>query len=155
MGGFTALYGGGRPYRNRALLLAAVAVCLSAAVGLGIWTSSVPLAGALTVAAIATVATLVCNALVVGPPGAYQFALVCAVGTGLHATHADPLGASLLVLACDLERYVAGFPRTSLAVLLQGGFTFLKPRRILLGWRVWSSPTTCSGSARSLCSRRG
>jgi uncharacterized membrane protein YccC len=34
LGGFTALYGSGRPYRNRAALLAVIAVSLSAAVGL-------------------------------------------------------------------------------------------------------------------------
>jgi uncharacterized membrane protein YccC len=99
LGGFTALYGSGRPYLNRAALLATVAVSLSTAVGLGIWTASVTWVGVLTVAAIATAATLLCNALEVGPPGAYQFALVCAVGTGLHAGHQDPVRSALLVLA--------------------------------------------------------
>jgi uncharacterized membrane protein YccC len=99
LGGFTALYGSGRPYLNRAALLAAVAVALSAAVGLGIWTASIPWLGVLTVAAIGTVATLLCNALEVGPPGAYQFALVCAVGIGLHGGHQDPIRSALLVLA--------------------------------------------------------
>ena len=99
LGGFTALYGSGRPYLNRAALLATVAVSLSAAVGLGIWTASVTWLGVLTVALIATTATLLCNALEVGPPGAYQFALVCAVGTGLHAGHQDPVRSALLVLA--------------------------------------------------------
>jgi uncharacterized membrane protein YccC len=99
LGGFTALYGSGRPYLNRAALLAVVAVALSAAVGLGIWTASIPLLGVLIVAAIGTVATLLCNALEVGPPGAYQFALVCAVGIGLHSGHQDPIRSALLVLA--------------------------------------------------------
>jgi len=99
LGGFTALYGSGRPYLNRAVLLAVVAVSLSAAVGLGIWAATITWVGVLTVAAIATLATLLCNALEVGPPGAYQFALVCAVGTGLHAGHQDPLRSALLVLA--------------------------------------------------------
>jgi uncharacterized membrane protein YccC len=99
LGGFTALYGSGRPYLNRAMLLAAVALALSAAVGLGIWTASVVWLGVLVVAAIATVATLLCNALEVGPPGAYQFALVCAVGNGLYAGHQDPIRSALLVLA--------------------------------------------------------
>jgi uncharacterized membrane protein YccC len=99
LGGFTALYGSGRPYLNRAVLLAVVALSLSAAVGLGIWTSWFTWLGVLTVATIATAATLLCNALEVGPPGAYQFALVCAVGTGLHAGHQDPIRSALLVLA--------------------------------------------------------
>jgi uncharacterized membrane protein YccC len=99
LGGFTALYGSGRPYLNRATLLAVVAVALSAVVGLGIWAASIPWLGVLTVAAIGTVATLLCNALEVGPPGAYQFALVCAVGIGLHSGHQDPIRSALLVLA--------------------------------------------------------
>ncbi|MDT7756830.1 MAG: hypothetical protein QOH27_2728 [Mycobacterium sp.] len=99
LGGFTALYGSGRPYLNRAALLAVVAVALSAAVGLGIWMASIPWLGVLTVAAIATAATLLCNALEVGPPGAYQFALVCAVGIGLHSGHQDPIRSALLLLA--------------------------------------------------------
>jgi uncharacterized membrane protein YccC len=99
LGGFTALYGSGRPYLNRATLLAVVAISLSTAVGLGIWAATYTWLGVLTVAAIATVATLLCNALEVGPPGAYQFALVCAAGTGLHASHQDPARAALLVLA--------------------------------------------------------
>lgn len=99
LGGFTALYGSGRPYRNRAALLAVIGVSLAAAVGLGIWAASITIVGVLTVAAIATVATLLCNSLEVGPPGAYQFALVCAVGTGLHASHQNPFRVALLVLA--------------------------------------------------------
>lgn len=99
LGGFTALYGGGRPYLNRAALLAVVALSLSAAVGLGIWAASSTWLGVVTVAAIATAATLLCNALEVGPPGAYQFALVCAAGTGLYAGHQDPIRSALLVLA--------------------------------------------------------
>jgi uncharacterized membrane protein YccC len=99
LGGFTALYGSGRPYLNRAVLLAVVALSLSTAVGLGIWTAAVTWVGVLTVAGIATAATLLCNALEVGPPGAYQFALVCAVGTGLHAGHQGPVRSALLVLA--------------------------------------------------------
>ena len=99
LGGFTALYGSGRPYLNRAVLLAVVALSLSAAVGLGIWAASIVWVGVVTVAAIATIATLLCNALEVGPPGAYQFALVCAAGTGLYAGHQDPIRSALLVLA--------------------------------------------------------
>jgi uncharacterized membrane protein YgaE (UPF0421/DUF939 family) len=107
LGGFTALYGSGRPYLNRAVLLAAVAAGLSAAVGLGIWAASITWVGVVTVAAIATAATLLCNALEVGPPGAYQFALVCAAGTGLYAGHQDPVRSALLVLAGGCFAWVA------------------------------------------------
>ena len=99
LGGFTALYGSGRPYLNRAALLAVIALALSTAVALGIWMASLVWLGVVIVAAIATTATLLCNALEVGPPGAYQFALVCAIGTGMHAGHQDPIRAALLVLA--------------------------------------------------------
>lgn len=99
LGGFTALYGSGKPYLNRAVLLGVVALSLSGAVGLGIWAASITWLGVLTVAAIASGAALLCNALEVGPPGAYQFALVCAAGTGLNAGHQDPTRAALLVLA--------------------------------------------------------
>ena len=37
LGAFTGLYGGGRPYVNRAQLLAVIALSLSEAVGLGMW----------------------------------------------------------------------------------------------------------------------
>ncbi|WP_336882762.1 hypothetical protein [Rhodococcus globerulus] len=84
---------------NRAALLAVVASSLSVAVGLGIWASSIIWPGVLTVAAIATAATLLCNALEVGPPGAYQFALVCAVGTGLYQQNENPVSVALIVLA--------------------------------------------------------
>ncbi|MDI9915652.1 FUSC family protein [Rhodococcus sp. IEGM 1379] len=99
LGGFAALYGSGRPYLNRAILLAVVAISLSVAVGLGIWASSIIWVGVITVAAIATAATLLCNALEVGPPGAYQFALVCAVGTGLYQQNENPTWVALLVFA--------------------------------------------------------
>jgi uncharacterized membrane protein YccC len=99
LGGFTALYGAGRPYLNRAVLLGVVAVSLGVAAGVGIWASSITWVGVLAVAAIATIATLLCNALGVGPPGAYQFALVCAVGTGLHEQNVNPAWVALLVFA--------------------------------------------------------
>lgn len=99
LGGFTGLYGSGRPYRNRIQLLSVVAVALSAAVGLGLWAASITWVGVLVVSIIAATATLLCNALEVGPPGAYQFALVCAIGTGLHTGNTNPAHAALLVLA--------------------------------------------------------
>jgi uncharacterized membrane protein YccC len=99
IGAFTALYGVDRPYLSRARYLAVIAVSLALAVTLGIWAAAVVWAGVLAVALIAMVATTVCNALDVGPPGAYMFALACAVGTGLHAARPDPVSTGLLVLA--------------------------------------------------------
>ncbi|WP_083653892.1 FUSC family protein [Mycobacterium sp. GA-1841] len=100
IGGFTSLYGSGRPYLNRGAYLAVVAVCFAAAVALGDWASSAPWLGVLTVTLIAAVATLVCHALSVGPPGAYMLVLACAAGTGTPATlHLSPAQHATLVLA--------------------------------------------------------
>jgi hypothetical protein len=51
------------------------------------------------VAMIATVATFLCNALRVGPPGGYMIALACATGTGVPVGQLHPLRSGLLVLA--------------------------------------------------------
>lgn len=54
----------------------------------------------LTVTVIAAIATLVCHALSVGPPGAYMVVLACAAGTGTPATlHLSPAHHAVLVLA--------------------------------------------------------
>ena len=99
IGGFTALYGSGRPYLNRAVHLAVIAVCLGLSVALGNWAAEVPWAGVLTVSAIAVAAVLLCNALLVGPPGAYMFVLACAAGIGAAHEHVAPWRIGLLVLA--------------------------------------------------------
>lgn len=100
IGGFTSLYGSGRPYLNRGAYLGVVAVCFAVAVALGDWASSTPWLGVLTVTMIAAVATLVCHALSVGPPGAYMVVLACAAGTGTPATlHLSPGHHAALVLA--------------------------------------------------------
>ena len=100
IGGFTSLYGSGRPYLNRGGFLAVVAVSFAAAVALGDWASSTPWLGVLTVTMIAAVATLVCHALSVGPPGAYMVVLACAAGTGTPATlHLTPAHHAALVRA--------------------------------------------------------
>ncbi|WP_083666245.1 FUSC family protein [Mycobacterium sp. NS-7484] len=100
IGGFTSLYGSGRPYLNRGAYLAVIAVCFAAAVALGDWASSAPWLGVLTVTIIAALATLVCHALSVGPPGAYMLVLACAAGTGTPATlHLSPAHHATLVLA--------------------------------------------------------
>ena len=99
IGAFTALYGSGRPYLNRATQLGVIAVALALAVGLGTWAASVAWLGVLTVALIAMTATLLCNALQVGPPGAYMVALACTAGIAMHAEHLNPWHTGLLVLA--------------------------------------------------------
>ena len=55
--------------------------------------------GVLTVSAIAVAAVLLCNALLVGPPGAYMFVLACAAGIGAAHEHVAPWRIGLLVLA--------------------------------------------------------
>ena len=99
IGAFTALYGAGRPYNNRALVLAAIAVGLACAVGLGAWSQPFGRLGIATVVLVATCATFFCNALRIGPPGAYMFALAGAIGTSLPTQHLDWWHAALLVLA--------------------------------------------------------
>ncbi|MFF4827639.1 FUSC family protein [Streptomyces sp. NPDC001312] len=99
IGGFTALYGSALPYVYRAGRLALIAASLAFAVGMGMWAAAVVWVGVLVVALIAMVATLLCNALAVGPPGAYMVALACAAGTAMHAGHLSPWHTGLLVLA--------------------------------------------------------
>ncbi|MGV0745129.1 FUSC family protein [Mycolicibacterium sp. XJ870] len=100
IGGFTSLYGSGRPYLNRGVYLAVVAVSFAGAVAVGDWAAQVPWLGIVTVTVIAMVATLVCHALAIGPPGAYMFVLACAAGTGAQATgHLSPGQVAALVLA--------------------------------------------------------
>jgi hypothetical protein len=99
IGAFTALYGANRPYLYRAGFLAALAVSLAVFVALGDWAAALPWAGVLTVCVVAVVATFVCNALAVGPPGAYMLVLACAAGTGLSGSHLSPWRVGVLVLA--------------------------------------------------------
>lgn len=99
IGGFTSLYGSGRPYRNRAGYLAGIALSFSAAVALGDWAAAIPWLGLLTITFIAMVAVLVCHALAIGPPGAFMFVLGCAAGTATVSTDLPPWHIGLLVLA--------------------------------------------------------
>src|SRR5690606_26077928 len=46
---------------------------------------------------MAMIATFVCNALRIGPPGAYMFALACAAGTGMPISHLSVAQVGLLV----------------------------------------------------------
>lgn len=86
IGGLSALYCAGRPYLSRALGLGLVVLAFTAAVTLGHSVGQQwPLAVVPVVALIAMLATWLCNALQVGPPGAYLFMLACAAGSALPA----------------------------------------------------------------------
>lgn len=98
IGGFTALYGSGRPYLSRARHLALIALSFALAVGLGLWVAPVAWAVIVVVALIAMLSTWLANALQIGPPGAYMFMLACAAGTAMPASHLTPLHAATLVL---------------------------------------------------------
>ncbi|MCV7345049.1 FUSC family protein [Mycolicibacterium rhodesiae] len=99
LGAFTSRFGADRPYANRGIELATVAVSLAAAVALGGWSAQVPWLGVLTVSVVAVAAVWLCNALAVGPPGAYIFVVACAAGIGASAAHLAPWTLGLLVLA--------------------------------------------------------
>lgn len=98
IGGFTSLYGSGRPFLSRARHLGAIALGFALAVTLGLSVASSPWLVVITVALIAMVATWLSNALQIGPPGAYMFTLACAAGTAMPNPD-SPIQAGLLVLA--------------------------------------------------------
>lgn len=99
LGAFTSRFGGDRPYANRGIELATVAVSLAAAVALGDWSAQLPWVGVVTVSLVAVAAVWLCNALAVGPPGAYVFVVACAAGIGVSAAHLTPWTIGVLVLA--------------------------------------------------------
>ncbi|WP_396922919.1 FUSC family protein [Mycolicibacterium sp.] len=99
IGGFTSLYGSGRPYLNRGVYLGVIAACFAVAVALGDWAAATPWLGIVTVSVIAVIAVLVCHALAIGPPGAYMFVLACAAGTGVASAHLSPVRIAALVAA--------------------------------------------------------
>lgn len=98
-GGFTSLYGSGRPYLRRAIELALIALAFAVSVGVGIAIAPHAWLVIPVVALMAMLATWIGNALHIGPPGAYMFLLACAAGTAMQAPHLDALHAGLLVLA--------------------------------------------------------
>ena len=107
LGAFTSRFGGDRPYANRGIELATVAVSLAAAVALGDWSAQVPWVGVLTVSLVAVAAVWLCNALAVGPPGAYVFVVACAAGIGVSAAHLAPWTIGVLVLAGGAVAWLA------------------------------------------------
>lgn len=116
-GGFTGLYGRGRPYASRAMELAIIALAFALSVAVGIAVSAVPWAAVPTVALIAMIATWLGNALKIGPPGPYMFLLACAAATAMPADHLDPARAFGLVLSGG-----------AFAWLLQMGGGLVRPR---------------------------
>ena len=107
LGAFTSRFGSGRPYLNRGVQLAVVAVALAAAVAVGSWAAQVPWFGVAVVSAVAVAAVWLCNALAVGPPGAYVFVLACAAGLGVSAAHLEPWQVGALVLAGGAVAWLA------------------------------------------------
>lgn len=99
IGGFTGMYGGGRPYLSRARLLALIAVGLAIAISVGLWAGNIVWAAIVSVALTAMLATWLSNALQIGAPGAYMFVLAMAAGTAIPAEHLSWQHAGLLVLA--------------------------------------------------------
>ena len=97
-GGFTALYGRGRPYPSRAMELAIIALAFALSVAIGSAVATVGWAVVPTVALIAMLATWAGNALKIGPPGPYMFMLACAAATAMPADHLNPAEAFVLVL---------------------------------------------------------
>ncbi|BBY63395.1 FUSC family protein [Mycolicibacterium helvum] len=124
LGAFTSRFGGDRPYANRGIELATVAVSLAAAVALGDWSAQVPWLGVATVSLVAVAAVWLCNALAVGPPGAYVFVVACAAGIGVSAAHLAPWTIGMLVLAGGAVAWIvqmagalAGFRRPERAAV--------------------------------------
>ncbi|HRN61648.1 MAG TPA: FUSC family protein [Luteimonas sp.] len=99
LGAFTALYCGGRPYASRAITLALIACAFALTVMFGLWLEQWPWLVVPVLSLVAMLATWLCNATRVGPPGAYMFLLACAAGTALPIDHLTPWQAGLLVLA--------------------------------------------------------
>jgi uncharacterized membrane protein YccC len=101
LGAFAALYGSGRPYRNRARLLGLVVCGLVLSVVAGVEAATVPSpwVSVAVAALIATVASFFCSALNVGPPGAYIFMLACAAGTSMYGQGSHLAQIAMLVAA--------------------------------------------------------
>jgi uncharacterized membrane protein YccC len=101
LGAFVALYGSGRPYINRARLLALIVCSLVLCVVAGVEAATVPNPWiSIAVAAlIAILASFFCTALNVGPPGAYMFMIACAAGTSMAGQGSHLAQIALLVAA--------------------------------------------------------
>jgi uncharacterized membrane protein YccC len=98
IGAFTALYCSGRPYYSRGIALALIAGAFAVAVAFGLWLEHWPWLVVPVLAAVAMLATWLCKATRIGPPGAYMFVLACAAGTAMPTHGLAPWHAGLLVL---------------------------------------------------------
>lgn len=99
LGAFTSLYASDRPYRNRAWVLAGIALSFAAVVSLGVGAQHLPGLAVPLLVVIAMVATFACHAIRIGQPGAYMFALACAAGTSVPVAHMAFYEVGALVLA--------------------------------------------------------
>jgi hypothetical protein len=95
IGAFTAVYASDRPYSNRAILL--VGIALSFALSRRLGAAAIGFGNSYD-CDHRYARDFFCHALRVGPPGGYMFALACAVGTGLPASHLAIWNIALLVL---------------------------------------------------------
>lgn len=102
IGAFTSRFGVGRPYLNRAVQLLVVAVALATSVTLGVAGAANPWLGVAVVSVVAVAAVWLCNALTVGPPGAYVFVVACAAGIGVSGSQLAAWQTGLLVLGGGL-----------------------------------------------------
>jgi uncharacterized membrane protein YccC len=107
LGMFTADFGSRRPYLNRAVHAAVIAVALAAAVTIGVWSAQVAWIAVVAVSAVAVVAVWLCSGLAVGPPGAFVFTLACAAGVGVSASQRPAWEVGLLVLAGGAMAWMA------------------------------------------------
>jgi uncharacterized membrane protein YccC len=87
IGSFTSVYGADRPFLNRAAHLGCIAVAFAVVVLIGVSAAHVPWLVVPAITRMAMAAAFLCNALKVGPPGAYLFTLACAAGTAMGAAH--------------------------------------------------------------------
>lgn len=99
LGSFTSLYASDRPYRNRAFVLAGIAISFAAAVTAGVAVQRLPHAAVPLVVGIATLASFFSASLKFGPPGAYMIVLACAAGTAMPVTRLPLTHVFLLILA--------------------------------------------------------
>ena len=98
IGAFTSLYGGGKPYAYRAVMLALVAIGMALSVTLGIAAAPWHITALLAMSFVAMSTTLLCRELNTGPPGAYLFVIACAAGTALPTAHLTATHIAVLVL---------------------------------------------------------
>lgn len=107
LGAFTAAYGSGRPYFNRGIQSAVIALALAFAVTVGVWAAPVTWLAISAVSVLAVGAVWLCAAFSTGPPGAFVFPLVCAAGVGVSASHLLPWQVGLLVLGGGIIAWFA------------------------------------------------